>query len=338
MNVRDINSADFSSQKTPEDKIKFLLRYAVLAPSTHNSQPWLFKIQKDSCQIFVDRRIYSIKEADPSGRDLYVSFGCLVENLVTASRRFGVIKEARFINDGYFISEVSFINLDQSVADDSLAPLLRAIIERVNARGIFKSQPVTLEVLAKIQSLAENGVKTYLVTDKDKIKKLANLTSQGLRLAYGRPSFRQEMSNWVHHSLSRKKNGIPGYSFRMSLPIYFIFPYLLKKFNIGSKVGKLNEMSIASSPLVTIFTASDDNPHGWFETGRTAERLMLWARVWGMKTSIFVAAIEIGDLYKEVQNIISSADRPQLLMCIGYMNFQQKPNLRHAVEEKIINK
>jgi nitroreductase len=35
---------DLSSLKTSEEKFKYLLKFAVLAPSAHNVQPWAFKI------------------------------------------------------------------------------------------------------------------------------------------------------------------------------------------------------------------------------------------------------------------------------------------------------
>jgi nitroreductase len=35
---------DFPIAGTPAEQLRFLLHYAVLAPSGHNSQPWLFKI------------------------------------------------------------------------------------------------------------------------------------------------------------------------------------------------------------------------------------------------------------------------------------------------------
>ena len=38
--IRTIDKGEFFKLKNPKEKKKFLLRYAILAPSTHNSQPW----------------------------------------------------------------------------------------------------------------------------------------------------------------------------------------------------------------------------------------------------------------------------------------------------------
>ena len=340
MNSRDINPSDFFQQTSPVERIKFLLRYAVLAPSTHNSQPWLFKIEKDSCQIFIDREKYKIKEADPIERDLYVSFGCLVENLAVAASYFKVFKDLRFHESGDLIAEFFFMDLTRSNGgvDENYASLLRSITARVNARGIFEKELLTKEFISQIISFGRENVSINAITDKEKIKQLAGLTERGLRTAYASNSFRKEMSGWVRNSLSLKKDGIPGYSLRMPFFISFIFPYILRWFNIGAKVGWLNRLSIASAPLVVVFTSKESNRRVWFETGRAAEQVMLSACALGLKTSIFVAAVEIGELYKEVQRVLDTNEVPQLLMCVGRLNFNQKPNSRYPVESKLMNK
>ncbi len=37
-----INEADFPRFGSPQDQLRFLLGYAVLAPSARNTQPWLW--------------------------------------------------------------------------------------------------------------------------------------------------------------------------------------------------------------------------------------------------------------------------------------------------------
>ncbi|MFP3632395.1 nitroreductase family protein, partial [Burkholderia sp. SIMBA_045] len=39
----------------PEDQLKALLAYAVLAPSSHNSQPWRFVVNGATISVCADR-------------------------------------------------------------------------------------------------------------------------------------------------------------------------------------------------------------------------------------------------------------------------------------------
>jgi len=336
--IRNINKNDFFNQKTNFEKIKFILRYGILAPSTHNSQPWLFKIEDESCKIFYDSKRYTIKEADPLQRDLYISFGCLIENLFVASNYFNVFKSINYILKDSLIVEIVFKDLDGKEVNKNFEKILDAIPKRVNARGIFEQQSISQEIIRRIPSINDfSDLKIDLIQDKGKIEKLASLTARGLKIAYSSPKFRKEMSAWMNSSFSRKKEGIPGYSLRMPALISLVFPMLVRFFDIGKAVGMLNYKSISSAPLISIISSKGNSPLSWLNVGRLFERLSLDMYSRGLKVSIFVASIEIGDLYKEVQEITASNLIPQLLFCIGYMNFDQKPNLRHPVEEKLIS-
>jgi hypothetical protein len=66
-----------------------LVRYATLAPSSHNTQCWNFRVQADSIAIEPDlsRRCPVV---DPDDHHLFVSLGCATENLVQAALANGL--------------------------------------------------------------------------------------------------------------------------------------------------------------------------------------------------------------------------------------------------------
>ena len=57
-----------------------MMEQAVKAPSGHNTQPWLFRVQKDRIQILPDMS-KSLPAVDPDNRELFISLGCATENL-----------------------------------------------------------------------------------------------------------------------------------------------------------------------------------------------------------------------------------------------------------------
>jgi len=65
-----------------------LLRYAVLAPSSHNTQPWQFRITPEGIEVLPDlsRRL---PIADPLDRELWLSVGSTIANLRVAAAHFG---------------------------------------------------------------------------------------------------------------------------------------------------------------------------------------------------------------------------------------------------------
>lgn len=78
-----------------------LVRYATLAASGHNSQPWRFRIGESRIEVLPDlsRRTAVV---DPDDHHLFASLGCAAENLSLAARARGRSGELSFndANDG----------------------------------------------------------------------------------------------------------------------------------------------------------------------------------------------------------------------------------------------
>lgn len=338
-----ISIDDFQQFSDAASRIKFLLRFAILAPSTHNSQPWLFKIKENRCFFYFDEN-RRLPQADPLGRDLNISIGCALENFIIAAKYFKVFDSLNYgpFTENNLLAE-AIIKKDyyNKESDPTYHDLIRTIHNRRNARGIFKTESVSPQLIEDILERVKDeylidGIAVYFLKDKKKIKEIASLTAEGLKIAYNNPSFRQEMSCWINNNFSRRKEGIPGYALKMPTLLSFVFPFIVRNFNIGSKLAKLNYWSLSSAPLICIITAPENKSLTWLKIGRLAERLMLEFNSRGFNTSIFVASIEMGDLYRKVQSILGTHDLPQFLFAIGKSGSKHKPTPRYSVEEKII--
>lgn len=67
-----VQEATYPANGNIEEQATFLLRYAILAPSTHNSQPWAFAIGDGTIHVFAaDAQWLEVADADP--RELYFS-------------------------------------------------------------------------------------------------------------------------------------------------------------------------------------------------------------------------------------------------------------------------
>jgi nitroreductase len=65
-----------------------IVQYATLAANGHNTQPWKFAIKDNTIEIHPD---YSreLTVVDPNHRELWISLGCALENLIIAARASG---------------------------------------------------------------------------------------------------------------------------------------------------------------------------------------------------------------------------------------------------------
>ncbi len=74
-NPWQVDEDHFPSSASSADRLRFLLRYAVLAPSSHNTQPWKFRIIGNQIDVFIDEERW-LKVADDDQRELHISVGC----------------------------------------------------------------------------------------------------------------------------------------------------------------------------------------------------------------------------------------------------------------------
>ncbi len=66
-------------------KLREIARYATMAPNSHNTQPWMIRIENLSLTFSPDltRRCSVV---DPDDHDLHVSLGCAAENALTRQK------------------------------------------------------------------------------------------------------------------------------------------------------------------------------------------------------------------------------------------------------------
>ena len=91
----------------------FMIEQAVKAPSGHNTQPWLFRLNENEIQILpnFDK---SLPAVDPDNRELFISLGCAAENLCIAASQKGYdtdlnISEEGIITIGYLIYNLAVL-------------------------------------------------------------------------------------------------------------------------------------------------------------------------------------------------------------------------------------
>jgi hypothetical protein len=85
----DVDPSEFPATGSLEDKIRFAVRYAILAPSSHNTQPWRFMIAGRELLLCADR-LRSLPVIDPFDRELLISCGAALFNLRVVFSRFSI--------------------------------------------------------------------------------------------------------------------------------------------------------------------------------------------------------------------------------------------------------
>ncbi len=108
--VWDLSERDFPRAGPIDLQLRFLLRYAILAPSVKNTQPWSFTVASNRVHLAAARN-RDLPVADPHQRELYISLGCALENLLVAAEHFGFSHEVTYFptpEDDRLVATVAF--------------------------------------------------------------------------------------------------------------------------------------------------------------------------------------------------------------------------------------
>ncbi len=178
-------------------QMRELIRYATLAPSSHNTQCWRFRIKAKSITITPD---YASRcpAVDPDDHHLFVSLGCATENLVQAALAAGLKADPRF--DASETGQIA-VHLDATKCYES--PLFQAIPARQCTRGDYDGlaiAPAELRLLEKAGTGV--GVSMRLLTARPAIEGVLEYVIAGNTAQMADAAFVEELKAWIRFSAS----------------------------------------------------------------------------------------------------------------------------------------
>lgn len=146
---------------------RWALSYAILAPSSHNRQPWLADLREpDSITLRVDRQRL-LPETDPWFRQVMISQGTFLELLVMALRERGVQPQVELFPHGEFGARtlddrpVARVRWTRDAAPRD--PLFAQVLRRQTSKVAYDtSRPVTNDVLQALNSVQLDGSPAHL--------------------------------------------------------------------------------------------------------------------------------------------------------------------------------
>jgi hypothetical protein len=149
-NPWDVLESEFPAMGTPAEQLRFLLNYAFLAPSRHNAQPWLFKVDGDTVELYADRS-RSLPVMDPDDRELTIGCGAALANFIIAIRHFGYTPVVEIHSHHDQPRLLARVTLEKGVrATPEEQRLFSAILQRGTNRQPFEDRPVLTSLLSAL--------------------------------------------------------------------------------------------------------------------------------------------------------------------------------------------
>lgn len=268
-----------------------LVRYAMLAPSSHNTQCWKFRIAGKTISILPDlsRRCPVV---DPDDHHLFVSLGCAAENLQQAAAAFGLRGHHQVTTGDRTAIDITF-----EAMPALRSPLFEAIPLRQSTRGEFDGQPLSKEELKLLEAAGTgNGVKVMLLTERQAMEAVLDFIAQGNTAQIRDPAFVRELKQWIRfndaQALAAKDGLFSRCTGNPSLPAW-LGGAMFDLFFTESAENDRYARQVRSSAGIAIFFSDEDHPAQWIEVGRAFERFALQATAIGVRNAHLNQPVEI---------------------------------------------
>jgi hypothetical protein len=292
------------------------VRYATLAPSSHNTQCWRFHVGTDVISIRPDfsRRCPVV---DPDDHHLYVSLGCAAENLVQAARAHGMA--GRVTVDASAGGAVT-IALEPSAT--SVSALFEAIPYRQCTRAGYDGRPLQAEEIRRLETAGSgDGVRVLMLTGRSALEMVLDCVVQGNTIQMQDPAFVSELKSWLRFTdgeaiargdgLSNRTSGNPP------LPRWLASPLFRFLFRIRSENDRYARQ-VRSSAGIAVFVAERDDMSHRIEAGRCYERFALQATALGIRNAFVNQPVEAAGLRPRFASALDlGAGRPDLVVRFG---------------------
>jgi nitroreductase len=303
-----LREADYPARGTREEQLRFALRYAILAPSNRNTQPWRFSVERDQITIHSDASRWQ-QISDAHQRELHISLGCALENLLVALDHFGsghIVTRSPGVDDESIAVRVAI--LDHPVARPRGANLFEAIVRRHTHHGRYRGRAVGARTLAKLMECKlEQDLELLLTPDRGVKQSVDRLMLQGDALALANPRYRRELADCIGE-------GSFGGPWLLSLAQEFAVAHLGAK----KAIARGDRAALASSPVFGLISGHNGRKDTRIKAGQLLERLYLAATALGLVLQPVSQLLEVEEVRMSFAKLFRAGGVPLMPFRLGY--------------------
>jgi nitroreductase len=295
-----------------QEQLRFLIRYAILAPSTRNSQPWRFRVEGNTVLLRADPDRW-LPVADPSRRELHLSLGCALENLLVATASVGYRHTIAYFpepGDRDLAAVVTFGPAPRTAPAPPPAVTLDTLEFRRTEHRPFLARPVPAPLLERLRGVpGESGLRLSLSDAGDRRRAVDVLTVRAVGTLFGNDEYRDELARAVGEG-----------SFGGSWAANQVGRVALSHLNLARRLARQASAAIQSAPLIGVIGSLADGPMDQVRSGRLLQRLWLTATAHGLALQPISYALEVPALRQELAAHFPEAGPwPQQLVRLGYV-------------------
>ena len=322
------------------EKLAYCLRYAILAPSSHNTQPWRLALRDNRIELYADRA-RRLPVIDPEDRELIISCGAALANLCVAIRHFGHEDDVVLSpqpNDADLVATIGLGREHKPTCHEE--NLFKAITTRRTNRSAYEDTPISLSLRCELHTACKSqGVWLAETSDVEQKRAITKLVTEGDRRQMASAEFRAELADWIRPATTESHDGMPCYAQNIPKVLDFAVPIVarvIRTFDMGNFTAARDADLANASAVLAVLSTQTDSPADWLATGVALEHVLLNARAAGVWASFLNQPIEIPELRSALSELSGCRGTPQILLRMGYGR-ECEPTPRRDVDEVLSN-
>ncbi|NNF58390.1 MAG: nitroreductase [Rhodothermaceae bacterium] len=319
----EIPDTAYPASADPPEQLRFLLHYAVLAPSVLNTQPWRFAVERNLIRVYADRT-RQLRRVDPDGREMTMSCGAALLNLRVAALHFHLGAEVYpfpVAGQPNLLAALALHGAAQPTDEDER--LFRAIPVRRTNRHPFAEGDIPKDVIERLEQAArEEGVRLVVLTEAEAKEGVARLVEAGIRLQGEDPRAVAELGAWLRPKGDPRPDGVCDED-------QGVWDRQAEVRPPASTIAVSKRELVASSSAVLTLTTEGDTPADWLAAGQALERVLLTAAARDLQASYVNQPVEEATLREKLMALVGNGF-PQVVFRIGFPVRHEGTPRRHV--------
>ena len=310
------------------EALQALIARAVLAPSSHNTQPWRFRVDGQGVSLHADpeRRL---PVNDPDDRELIISCGCALMNLRVAAAAAGHAYRLEILPEGAGSTCLARLSWEHGEPDADEAGLASGLERRRTVRQHFAPSSVPDDEVEALVAMAEKeGARLHVIETGEPRRQVAQLVAAGDASQWRDPRWRRELAGWMRSRAHGDGLAVPG-------PILPLARAMVRLFDLGGRIGRHDRQLAEEAPRLLVLSTSGDTRRDWLQAGQALERVLLAACQLDLQASHLNQPIQVASLRSRLQALLSLPGHPQILLRLGHPSRTVPPATRRAIGEVI---
>jgi nitroreductase len=296
------------------EQVRHVVQAAVLAPSVHNTQPWVFVTRRGALELHADLQ-RRLEVLDPDGRQLHLSCGAALFHARVAARALGLDVTVNLLPDPTRPTHLADLLLTRGErATDEEVGVATAILRRHTYRGAFEARQLPGDLIEELQRDAEaENASLHVVTSEDQLIELEVLLARADAAEEADGPYRDELRRWTRDDATHP-DGIPLTVLR-SAPGSSLRQ---RDFALTHEAAIDGSAPPADHPVVVVLASDDDSPAAWLHAGQALAAVLLRAAGAGVQAQPLGQVTDVLAYRLGLRGSMGLMSMPQLVLRIGY--------------------